>query len=129
MIDVSDLIGVKYTPHGRSKEEGFDCYGGAIEVLRRAGYEMRDFYYEQSIGNGTLYCSLLEGIPNIKLEKPEPYCIIGFVLRGKISHCGVYLGQNKFITASLGVGVHVDSLLSWKKRVAGYYKVTNTNIR
>ena len=41
-----DLLGTKFKVHGRSKEEGFDCYGLAIEVLRRNGIELKDAFYK-----------------------------------------------------------------------------------
>lgn len=44
-ININDLIGVPYKDHGRSLD-GMDCYGLAIEVMRRYGYELRDVIYE-----------------------------------------------------------------------------------
>lgn len=43
-----DLLGVPYKPHGRSKEEGFDCYGLVIECCRRAGTPLVDLDYSVS---------------------------------------------------------------------------------
>ena len=44
-ININDLIGVPYKDHGRDLN-GMDCYGLAIEVMRRYGYELRDVIYE-----------------------------------------------------------------------------------
>ena len=41
-MNFSDLIGIPYKEHGRSKEEGFDCYGLVIECCRRAGTPLVD---------------------------------------------------------------------------------------
>ena len=38
-IQISDLIGIPYKDHGRTAE-GMDCYGLAIEVMRRYGYKV-----------------------------------------------------------------------------------------
>ena len=46
MIDVSDLIGIPYKDNGRSKEEGFDCYGLVIECEKRLGKTLKDVVYE-----------------------------------------------------------------------------------
>lgn len=43
-----DLIGVPYKSHGRSKEEGFDCYGLVLECCRRAGTPLADIDYTVS---------------------------------------------------------------------------------
>lgn len=43
-----DLIGVPYKPHGRNKEEGFDCYGLVIECCKRAGTPLMDLDYSVS---------------------------------------------------------------------------------
>ena len=41
-----DLLGVRFKVHGRNKKEGFDCYGLAIEVLRRNGIILKDVFYD-----------------------------------------------------------------------------------
>ena len=43
-ININDLIGVPYKDHGRSLD-GMDCYGLAIEVMRRYGYKLNDVEY------------------------------------------------------------------------------------
>ena len=48
-VDVSDLIGMKYKPHGRG-DGGYDCYGLTLEVERRFGVNMPDFEYEETDG-------------------------------------------------------------------------------
>lgn len=40
-----DLLGVPYKAHGRSAEEGFDCYGLVIECCKRAGTPLVDLDY------------------------------------------------------------------------------------
>mgnify|MGYP002858060111 CR=1 FL=1 len=43
-----DLLEVPYKAHGRTKEEGFDCYGLVIECCRRAGTPLADLDYSVS---------------------------------------------------------------------------------
>ena len=47
-LRIDDLIGVRFKNHGRSVEEGFDCYGLAIEVSKRLGHNLRDLWYERA---------------------------------------------------------------------------------
>jgi acetoacetate decarboxylase len=63
-------------------------------------------------------------VPNVPLEKPEPFCVIEFMILGEPSHIGIYLEFGRFIHASRTAGVVVDKLCRWSKRVKGYYRVT-----
>ena len=64
MIDVSDLVGVPFKVHGRSKEEGFDCYGLAMGVERRAGKNLPDAFYSEvkAESNRKVRDVLLDGV-------------------------------------------------------------------
>lgn len=48
LVSYRDLIGVPYKVHGRSIEDGLDCYGLAIEVLRRNGIRLDDVIYSDN---------------------------------------------------------------------------------
>ena len=39
----SDLLGTPYKEGGRTKEEGFDCYGLVLECCKRSGTPLMDF--------------------------------------------------------------------------------------
>jgi hypothetical protein len=67
--------------------------------------------------------SLEATIPNIPLDKPEPFCVIEFTVLGEPSHIGIYLEYGKFIHASRHTGVVIDRLYRWSNRVRGYYRV------
>ena len=121
-MEIRDLIGIKYTDGGRTKEEGFDCYGIVIEVLRRAGIEMPDIDYEtaedaegygKAIGTGRF-----ERIGHL-----EPLCILALTVNGQPTHCGVYLGEGKMIHSTQREGVTVCNVQRWTNRIAGLYKV------
>jgi len=126
MIDVKKYIGCKYTPHGRDSKEGLDCYGLAICIYKDMGITLPDPVYAdtETETNKRIMESLESTIPNIRLGKPEPGCIIEFNVLGEPSHIGIYLGGNDFIHASRTTGVVVDKLFRWQKRVKGYYRVT-----
>jgi cell wall-associated NlpC family hydrolase len=121
---IRDLVGVKYKPHGRTKEEGLDCYGVALIVLEREGIHLPDVFYAGTDRetNYEIMRLLKQGIAHEKLNKPEKNCIIELTVYGMPSHIGVYLGDGEFIHATK-YGVAVEPLRRWEKRVKGYYKV------
>jgi cell wall-associated NlpC family hydrolase len=119
-----DLLGVKYKPHGRTVEEGLDCYGVALIVLGRNGIHLPDvFNYDVDKKDQSDVKKLLEhGIPHENLDKPEKNCIIELTVCGMPSHIGVFLGDGEFIHATK-YGVAIEPLWRWKKRIKGYYRV------
>jgi cell wall-associated NlpC family hydrolase len=121
---IRDLIGVKYKPHGRTIEEGFDCYGLALMVLKREGILLPDsFEYDAGKKDQSDVKEILEsGISHEKLERPEKNCVIELTVCGRPSHIGVYLGDGEFIHATK-YGVAVEPLWRWEKRIKGYYRV------
>jgi hypothetical protein len=121
---IRDLIGVKYKPHGRTIDEGLDCYGVALIVLGREGICLPDVFYADTERetNGETMQILEHGIPHQKLEKPEKNCIIELTVCGMPCHIGVYLGDGEFIHATK-YGVSIEPLRRWEKRVKGYYRV------
>jgi hypothetical protein len=121
---IRDLVGVKYKPHGRTKEDGLDCYGVALIVLNREGIFLPDlFNYDANKKDKSDVKEILEhGIPHEKIDKPEKNCIIELTVCGMPSHVGVYLGNGEFIHATKS-GVTIEPLRRWEKRVKGYYRV------
>jgi cell wall-associated NlpC family hydrolase len=126
-MELRDLIGTKYAPHGRTAAEGLDCYGLAIIVLDMAGIRLPDVFYDDTDTetNRRILETLEASIPNTELERPEKNCIIEFNILGQPSHIGIYIGDGEFIHASRQFGVVIDKLYRWKNRVKGYYRVNN----
>ena len=106
-----DLLGVKFKVHGRSKEEGFDCYGLAIEVLRRNGIKLEYAFYKDLDNRESVHEELHSKISHLRIEKPERCCIIELSVGGEPLHVGVYIG---------------NGLVRYKKRILGYYRVCNS---
>ena len=125
-MDYRDLLGTKFKIHGRSKEEGFDCYGLAIEVLRRNGIILKDVFYDTLDTRVFLHKELHESIPNIRLEKPEICCIIEIAVYGEPIHIGVYIGNGMMIHTTSRTNVVIEPLAHYKNRILGYYKVSNS---
>lgn len=120
-----DLIGVKFTVHGRSIEEGFDCYGLAIEVLRRNGITLPDVFYDNLDTRKELHEELHASIPHQKIENPEKNCIIEIAVHGEPIHIGVYIGYGLVIHTTYKTGVIIEPLAHFRKRILGCYKVSS----
>ena len=121
-----DLLGVKFTVHGRSIQEGFDCYGLAIEVLRRNGIILKDAFYDTLDCRDKVHEKLHESIPNERIEKPENCCIIEIEVHGEPWHIGVYIGNGMMIHTTRKTRVVIEPLVHYKNRILGYYKVSNS---
>lgn len=125
-----EIIGIRYKPHGRTPEEGMDCYGVAIYLLRTINIHVPDVFYQNTDDetNRRLLQTMKAAIPNVVIDKPEPGCIIEFKIAGEPSHVGVYLGIDGglFIHASKNHGVCAEPLSGWRHRVTGFHRVVNT---
>lgn len=119
MPELSDLIGVPFLPHGRSKE-GYDCYGCAIEVSRRFGHELPDVWYDRADGatfDGK-YSDVLSRLGGSlsRTGSFEEGNIILFSDRGRMVHIGVCLMGDDFIHCDrYGVRVSKLSTYQWRK--------------
>ena len=115
MIDISDLLNVKFSNHGRNVKEGFDCYGLAIEVSRRFGHNLIDLWYSESTSE--TFSQKVDEIKN-KLgdlvvetdEQEESNLIIFSDNKGNMIHIGVILEKGIFIHSSRLYGVKITKL-------------------
>lgn len=112
----TDLLAVKFKLHGRTKIEGFDCYGLAIEVLKRTGITLPDLWKNKEIETSKYFN---------KLEKPENYCIVEMSFVGSINHVAVYIGNGMIIHARKDCGVIIEPMKRYLNNVRGYYKVNS----
>ncbi len=117
MIDVSDLIGIPYKEHGRSRS-GLDCYGLAILVEKRLGKELQDVVYDNHDKKlSEKYTPLL----NIhKTDFIREGSLLEFHIKDTL-HIGVALNSQDMIHATTNQGVRISKIAAYK--IAGIYEV------
>ena len=126
MFDYSDLIGVPFVNRGRNVSTGLDCYGLAMEVFRRQGVELPEFWLsceDASRINETVGTEKGSGRWT-RLEQPEAPCLIVLRFNKFIwNHVGVYIGAGKMLHIAEKTGVRVERLDHpyWRQRTEGYY--------
>lgn len=103
-------IGVKYLSGGTTPK-GFDCSGYLQFVFKQNGFSLpRTADVQYKLGKYA---------PVSKLEAGD---LVFFHTdkSGEISHCGIYLGNGKFIHASSSKGIRIDELSNeyWKEAFA-----------
>ena len=119
MLRIDDLLGVRFVNHGRSAQEGFDCYGLAIEVSRRLGHTLDDLWYKKSCPE-TFSKNAEEQIQRLsdRVEETKEQSLGNLIVfsdgKGNMVHIGVLLDEGVFIHADVG-GVRVTEL-------DGYYR-------
>ncbi len=131
-LDYQDLLGCEFKEHGRGEDRKYDCYGLSMAVLKRVGIELPEFEYvirHELINN--LINKEKESI-TVKIEKPEPYCLIIFKTHPLFSdHFGVVLDDCKsFIHIRRNSTVCVQRLSDekWKRLVLEFRKVREKEV-
>jgi cell wall-associated NlpC family hydrolase len=98
------LVGTRYRYGGSSVKSGFDC-SGFIGYLFKEELGMQ-------LPRSTREMIKIDA-PLVEREELEPGDLLFFATngRGRVSHAGIYLGDDQFIhSASRSSGVRVDSL-------------------
>ena len=122
MIDVTDLLGKPYVPHGRGPD-GYDCYGLVIEVCRRHGVELPDFDYQSYSEEFILkhISSLQTSSHALKVDVLVEGAVILFEnSRGYKDHIGVYIGDNQIVHCN-EKGVRIESVDFAERFISGVY--------
>jgi len=123
-FSISNLIGVRFTDHGRSIEEGFDCYGLAIYISKQLGHELKDLWYEKSCAETfTSNAEAMIAANNVAETKELEFgnLIVFFNSKGDMVHIGVILDDELFIHSDLG-GVRVTRFEDYYRKKWKVYK-------
>ena len=107
-----EYIGVNYK-WGHANEKAFDCSGYVKYIYGHFGYMIPRSSYDQ-----------YNASKRLSKNKAKPGDLVFFITRGhRISHVGIYLGNNSFIHApSTGKQVRIESLDTefFRKNLAGF---------
>ncbi len=106
---VYNWMGTRYKYSGRKGKGGLDCSGFAKVIYKEV--------YQKELKGGS--ADIFPKTYLLSKEQLEVGDLVFFKIRkSRISHVGIYLGNNKFVHAAVKGGVRIDSL------EAPYYKKT-----
>jgi cell wall-associated NlpC family hydrolase len=112
LCDARKYLGVGYK-YSQSDENGFDCSGYVKYIYGNFGYSLPRSSYDQY-----RQCN------RVKTKDALPGDLVFFITRGKkVSHVGIFLGNNQFIhSPSRGKSVSISSLdeLYYMQHLAGF---------
>jgi hypothetical protein len=114
MMELSDLVGLPFKPHGRD-EKGIDCFGLVWLIARRRGTPVKDAWYE---GFNPELIKLADQMEVSKIPELKPDCIIEMEKDGRL-HLGYAIDMDRMIHATINEGVIVENI--GKYPVKGYY--------
>lgn len=118
---------IPYKDHGR-EFDGVDCWGLVYLIyLHELGISLPTYSEQyESVAEakriGTLVAKERLNWP--KTDVPEKFDVIIIRMKGFPMHCGVYIGEGKFMHCLKGVNVSVEKIesASWKSRIEGFYR-------
>lgn len=123
MCKYDDLVGLPFRDGGRGPDS-YDCWGLVLELFRRRGIVLHDYCCSSESTAGVARLMGQGRAEWRRLEAPEPGCLVAIRMLdvGWANHCGMCLGEGRFIHAySEETGVVIDRLRRWGPRIAGYY--------
>ncbi|ROL58147.1 NlpC/P60 family protein [Bacteroidetes/Chlorobi group bacterium ChocPot_Mid] len=103
------------------------CYGGIDKNCTDCSGFVKQIYEMAGINLPRTAALQYEYGKDISSDEPIPGDLVFFKNSRKISHVGIYVGNNQFIHASTNKGVVVQSLddAFYKQNLAGFKKVLN----
>lgn len=132
-MQVNDLVkkyvGTPYATHGRSMQ-GLDCYGLVLQVFDDLGHELFDLADYGEAREWGEHSYIVENYWRQweKVSRPKALDCVLFLIKGRPTHIGIMLDENRFIHAYRAVKAVTINRLSdgWGERVEGFYRLKAT---
>jgi len=123
----SDLIGIPFKDGGRDVK-GLDCYGLVMEIYRRNGIKLPE-YYAPAFDDAGVSAQIEEArtLPiwqKAEGSNPPLLAVMAIKFNSPLcNHTGVYIGNGFFIHTRERIGVNIDRINSpaWRRRIEGFY--------
>lgn len=124
---MKEFIGIPYVGNGRELK-GCDCWG-LVCLYYKKEYNitlesMETMYYD--VNDIPLMSGVLEYQKKKwnKTDKPQKGDVVVFKIKNMPVHCGIYIGNNKFLHNFYGSNSCIERLdgIRWGKRFEGYYR-------
>ena len=129
MVDVHDLLGVKFVNGGRDVGMGLDCWGLTMEIYRRHGVELPDFTVD------AFACQIInqmawEEIQSRKWEQVEepknggvPLVVLMRIHPRYANHVGVYIGKGRIMHTRQDTGAIISKCSELRSHIEGFYQL------
>jgi cell wall-associated NlpC family hydrolase len=127
MFNYYDLIGIPFKDGGRDAA-GFDCYGLVMEVYRRNGIDLPEYFApaldSEAVSNQISQAKTLDIWQRASSTEPPFLSVMAIRFNSPLcNHTGVYIGDGRFIHTRERIGVSIDRIDSpaWRHRIEGFY--------
>ena len=124
-----DLLGKPFLLGSRGPNH-YDCWGICLEVGKRLGINYPEHFTPTNTSDQSDAIQNIQDEHFIKLDKPEPFCIVTFKINPPfIDHCGVVVENcTQFIHIMRSRSVVLQRLDNkiLAPRIEGFYKLRKT---
>ena len=127
MESLIKYITIPYKSHGR-EFDGIDCWGLVYLIyLHELGISLPTYSEDyESIADSEVIGALIgrEKVKWAKIDVPQKFDTVLIRMKGFPMHCGIYIGDGKFMHCLKGVNTTVEKIeaSSWKSRIVGFYR-------
>jgi cell wall-associated NlpC family hydrolase len=119
--ECADLVGKPFAYGGRGPDK-FDCYGLLMEMNRRAGIVIPDYFSPDDLQRIAL---IIAGEKRLwePLKGPIAGAAVALRVGRYICHVGYMLDRSNMIhTWEMSGGVVIEPLTGWERRIEGFYR-------
>lgn len=127
--EAASWIGTPFFPNGNTKGMGVSCQKIVSEIYKAVGccsVEVPDvsMAHARFSRDASIVADFMDGRSEVaRVDSPEPGDMLGFRIYRVIHHCGLYLGDSRFIHASeAGTNYGYLSDATYSSRLAAIWR-------